>query len=289
MAATLPVDYSFWRRFTLCRHGSMDEVEYALATTRKHLAVLTPSQLRGASVLELGPGDSVASGLVGHAHGVEHTVLIDTGFFARRDAAIYRQVADRLAKEGVRVAGFDTWRSVSDALDATNTRYLTTGTEALADLPSNSFDLVWSQAVLEHVHRDEIGRLLGEIRRLLKPSGLSSHVVDLEDHLAHSLHSLRFPSRFWESPTVRRSGLYTNRLRLSEWLTLFESASLVAAIRERAVWPSPPIRRSALRSSFRELDEDELCVRGFWAVLTPATETTDATTDPRRPQTHLVA
>jgi ubiquinone/menaquinone biosynthesis C-methylase UbiE len=101
-------------------------------------------------------------------------------------------------------------------LEDCHAEYLTNGLESIRSIPSAMVDFVFSQAVLEHVRRDEFAPMLAETFRVLREDGYSSHEIDIKDHLGQSLHSLRFPESIWESSWFASSGFYTNRLRHSE-------------------------------------------------------------------------
>lgn len=65
-----------------------------------------------------------------------------------------------------------------DLLDIRNPRYRPRGAHAAADMrfpyPADQFDVVAAFAVFMHISIDEIANYLGEIRRLLAPSGVAA-------------------------------------------------------------------------------------------------------------------
>lgn len=84
--------------------------------------------------------------------------------------------------------------------------------EAL-DFPEASFDLIFSNAVLEHVR--EPFAFLRNMRRMLKQDGWYVHAIDLRDHRDFSR-----PTDFLKltDAEFRRSDPYSNRHRYSDWL-----------------------------------------------------------------------
>ncbi len=84
--------------------------------------------------------------------------------------------------------------------------------EAL-DFPEASFDLIFSNAVLEHV-REPLA-FLRNMRRMLKQDGWYVHAIDLRDHRDFSR-----PTDFLKltDAEFRRSDPYSNRHRYSDWL-----------------------------------------------------------------------
>jgi SAM-dependent methyltransferase len=155
-------------------------------------------------------------------------------------------------------------------LTACNAIYLTQGLEALRTVPDQSIDFGWSHAVLEHVRRDELDATFREFNRVLRPGGRMSHRIDLEDHLAGSINSLRFPRRLWESRLIRNSGFYTNRLRAPEIIASADRAGFhVTSSADR--WAAPPLPRRRLSPEFRRMADDTLSIRALDLVGTPKT------------------
>src|SRR5260370_6962156 len=76
-------------------------------------------------------------------------------------------------------------------------------------LPSSTFDLIYSHAVLEHVHAPK--QVLSEMLRLLRPGGYTSHQIDTRNHLDFSRPNqhLALPGRVWLLMTCQPSS-YTN-------------------------------------------------------------------------------
>jgi SAM-dependent methyltransferase len=267
----LPAGYGFWKKLGLFRHGAMDSAEYSYRVAEKHLSRIAGKRSSsGLVVLEMGPGDSVSSGLVARAHGAVTTYLVDSGPFASRDMKVYRSFIEYMkAQRGsfglpdIDAMGFD------EMMTACGGVYLTEGLKSLRAIPSGSVELVWSQAVLEHLWREEFQATMCELRRILKPDGIASHRVDLKDHLGGALNNLRFSSSLWEAPFFRRSGFYTNRIRFSEMLEHFARAGFEVELLNVERWSSLPTPRSCLHPDFRHLSDDELLVRDFDVLLHP--------------------
>lgn len=85
--------------------------------------------------------------------------------------------------------------------------------EELDELPPGSFDLVLSNAVLEHV-RDH-GRALAGIQRATAPGGLGLHQIDFRDHRDYSrpLEFLTMDAISFQAEFERRSCECGNRVR----------------------------------------------------------------------------
>ena len=74
----LPVDYQRWRGLPVFRHGAMEDSDYALRVFRTHVE-RTIGFVEGRTVLELGPGDSVATAVCAAAYGAARIYLVDAG------------------------------------------------------------------------------------------------------------------------------------------------------------------------------------------------------------------
>jgi hypothetical protein len=135
--------------------------------------------------------------------------------------------ADRARRRIERLRDARTWSEVYALLRLT---YDPHPSGTLGRLHGREFDLVVSSNVLQHVRREVLDELPGDIAALLAPGGHALHRVDLADQLAHfdprapRKNYLRFSARAWrwiDSPLQ-----HVNRLQLSEWLELFEGAGL---------------------------------------------------------------
>jgi SAM-dependent methyltransferase len=268
----LPVPDRVWQRIGIFSPGTMLDPDYALAVFERHFeAAGRPPP--GFAFLELGPGDSLASAVIGHAYGAARGWLVDSGAYASRDMAVYGKLIAKLR-------GMETPVPLPDGFEATdvegllarcNATFLEDGLASFKAVPDRALDMVFSEAVLEHVPRDEFAAIVGEIHRVLKPGGIASHVVDYRDHLGGGLNNLRFSQSLWEAPWfARRSGFYTNRLRPSEMAKAFREAGFEVSVTVRARWPELPLRRAALVLAFRGLgDGDLLTAETFVRLVKP--------------------
>jgi SAM-dependent methyltransferase len=250
----------FWRHFGLFQHGFMLEVDYVSGVFADHYAMARPYLPTGGfTLLEMGPGDSVATAMLARAYGAEKSYLMDVHAAASMNVADYNKMALEL-KERVPMPermGTD-HASVAAMLTATNSDYHTGGLADWAKVPSGSVDWVFSHAVLEHVRRAEFVDTLIEGARVLKPGGIATHCVDMGDHLGDSLHSLRFSEDIWESRLFQESGFYTNRLRSSELLEAFKKAGYEVVSTKLVQWPSMPLPRADLDEAFRGFSDEVL-------------------------------
>jgi hypothetical protein len=251
----------------------MDRPAYAYSVFRKHFeSAQSRRNLEQFVGMELGPGDSLLSAMAAHAHGASAYHMVDADAFAQADLERYRAMANFLAEQGMPVFTGEDLSSVNAVMKTCRASYGTSGLNSLRTIPDGSVDFVWSHTVLQHVRRAEFLETMREIRRVMCFDGISSHWVDLEDCLGGALNNLRFPEFIWESQPAARSGFYTNRIRYSEMLALFKEAGFEAEVVSRRCWEKLPTPRSKLCHPFRELPEEELCVRCFHVILKPETK-----------------
>ncbi len=265
----LPVPYSVWKMLSAFEHGGMERPEYALEVFERHWQRVhfERKEQGGFVALELGPGDSLFSALIAKAFGASVTYLVDVGSFAVSDLESYRRVAQLLESRGFSLPECAKASTLEELLAACSTSYLTGGLSSLREISSASVDFVWSQAVLEHVRRDHFLPLLCELRRIQKPAGVSSHRIDLKDHLGGALNNLRFAPAVWEWDFMTKSGFYTNRIRYTEMLGLMCEAGFQTQVLDVDRWRNLPTPRKGLADPFSSLSSDELSISGFDVLL----------------------
>jgi SAM-dependent methyltransferase len=265
----LPFDYRLWTKLGLFRHGKMDEKLYVERVFNSHLARLTSDSLpAGKVVLELGPGDSVATAIFCASRNAR-SILIDSGDYATRDVSLYQSIAKALKEGGANTPNLSGAKTREDILTICNSSYFTNGLVSLKELPDSSVDFIFSQAVLEHVRLQDFFETLKQCRRILKRNGVASHRVDLKDHLGGGLNNLRFNRLLWESEFFVRSGFYTNRIRFSEMTSLMRQAGFLVEVLTLDRWRDVPIRRDVLAADFASVTDEDLLINGFDVLLRP--------------------
>lgn len=255
----LPLPYRLWQSFGLFRHGRMDTHDYSMRVFRLHMERAFPQGLpAGATVLELGPGDSIASAIIARAAGASRVWLVDVGAFANPDVGFYRALAERLREQGLVPPDISQASNLTDILCSCNAEYLTDGLASLRVLPHGCIDFVWSHSVLEHVRKASLGETLRELRRILKPGALTSHNIDFQDHLGGALNNLRFSEDIWESAFFANSGFYTNRVPAVAMHREFREAGFDILKEGFGHWPALPTSRAAMHADFRRFRDEEL-------------------------------
>ncbi len=277
--AALPIPYSLWKRFRVFELGRMDDAQYAfnafveyanaagiLDASSKAPKIATDG--KAFNVVELGPGDSLFTAVIAKALGASRTWLIDSGPFATTPLSSYSELSKFISQQDLPLPFEGRPSTLAELLSRCESEYLTDGVASLSHIPSGTVNFCFSNAVLEHVPRSDVGTLARELSRLLTPGGISIHRVDLSDHLGGGLNHLRFSEKLWESNLFRRSGFYTNRLGFGELLQHFRAAGFECSVSRVVRWDTLPTPRKSMDPFFRQKSDDDLLVMGFDVVLT---------------------
>jgi len=264
--ARIPMSHKTRNKLGMFKHGYMQDYSYALKVFMGHLTkagLLDKEKNIGKVAMELGPGESLFSALLAKSYGFQHSLLIDVDDFTLPNINVYKDFAHWLSNEGLPCPDLDLCDSVDSMLSALDSQYLTHGLNSLINLPSESVDFVFSQAVLEHVRKHAFGDTFKELYRILKPGGVSTHVVDFKDHLDYSLNNLRFSDRMWEANWFApSSGFYTNRIRLGEMVRRIEEQGFKVEVLDRTEWKTLPMPKNKLDKQFNTMSDEELKVSG---------------------------
>ena len=266
----LPLSYSLWKRFGLFQLGHMEQADYAYGVFRRHFDRVDFTRKFDSFVaLELGPGDLLSSAPLAYAYGASASYLVDTGCYAKENLAPYQTMIDYLANQGFTMLDSLAIRSLEELLQICNAHYEVEGLASLQIIPDQSVDFMWSQAVCEHIRKNEFLDTMRELRRVLRNDGVFSNRVDLRDHLGGALNNLRFPESLWERNAIANGGFYTNRIRYSEMIRLFQKAGFDVEVLQIERWKHLPTPRSKLASDFQHWGDDELRISGFDVILRP--------------------
>ena len=145
--------------------------------------------------------------------------LLNEGF-GMSSAEVRR--AQLLIDEILKVESFD------ELYELLGFEYVVESSGSLRQFQSNSFQLVVSGGVLEHVKREALSTLIGETQRILKPGGWAVHSIDTADHLEHYDRTvspkkyLSFSEEIWKR-LFENQVQYINRTQRGEWLEMFKA------------------------------------------------------------------
>ena len=254
----LKISYKFWRKIGLFRHGSIDVAEYGFRIFEERARQAGVwGGLNGKIILELGPGDSISSAIIAGSMGAR-SILVDVGSYANYESLIYQKLTNNLQAEGLQPRNIKYCKSLNEILAINGSDYMIEGLKSLQSIPNKSVDYIFSQAVLEHIKKNEFLPVLKELKRVLKDGGVCSHQIDLRDHLGGALNNRRFSDAIWESQFFSTSGFYTNRISYSQMIELFKDAGFLFRDVVKKKWEHMPTPRKKMASDFDILSDSDL-------------------------------
>jgi SAM-dependent methyltransferase len=223
-------------RFAARRYGDL---------LRPILGRMTPKELRGATILDLGCGslNPFTFSFLLLMLGAERAYAIDVEPIQEDDIAI-RALATaagwlliepqrvinttEIAAEDVFVnlRGFQLpLLAAGDSAGIAHDR-LQHRVESVYDLslPDGEVDAVFSVSVFEHL--DRVDDALESLRRITKPGGLGNHIIDFNDHRIYS-GQVQSPFEFLKIRSTEPLVHGSNRIRCDEFCGLFERHGFV--------------------------------------------------------------
>jgi SAM-dependent methyltransferase len=266
----LPVNYRTWSGIGIFKHGKMDDVKYAWNVFNIHFSRLSLEKNKSWRGMELGPGDGIMSSIFATLFYKGRVDLVDTDSYINNDLVVYKKQLNLLKKSypEINLSCLDTSKDVKMLLQSIDSKYFTKGLESLELIDGLSYDLIFSQAVLEHVKQELFIDTMKECYRLLKPKGIMSHVIDFKDHMGGELNNMRFPSDLWESEWFASAGgFYTNRIKITEIVSICEEIGFSVEVFSIRKFPNIPIKREQLSKEFKNLSNYDLSVSGSHLIM----------------------
>ena len=286
-----------WRRRRATTGGS-DSARYCYSVWLRHLTILASNGFRvaGAQVGELGPGDSIGIGLAALLSGARGYVGLDIfPFAARADLlAIFQELLEMYVnREAIpnneefprvrpRLDSYTFPHHLIDCSDLVSTaekikRELTGGLsegklityrvpwDSSNVIAPNSLDLIFSQAVLEHV--DTLKETYIAMSAWLKPDGYASHVIDFGAHHLSPFWNghWAYSDSQWRLVRGRREFLL-NREPLSTHLNCAEKSGFEVMQIFRN-YDDHGLSQCRLTPRFQQLSTDDRRTRGAILIL----------------------
>lgn len=218
--------------------------------------------IKGKTLLELGPGGSLGFGLLALQSGAKKYYAIDDGihtFVGKRQLLQYSQLCGDMKN----IQHYFIPQKDGVSYNPHFIQYLSINQESTYPLPDNSIDVIYSCAVLEHVH--DLTLCFSEMTRVLKPGGILYHEVDLRDHI-FSQKSLWFLtlSDHWFHLLFSHTGGFVNRKRKSHYRQLAEQHHLSILSFEPTIQYTPNTLPIKLQQRYTQEDLQTLA---FYSIL----------------------
>ena len=119
------------------------------------------------------------------------------------------------------------------------------------------FDFIVSNNVFEHIYPHLLIDILKEFKRVWASGGVMSHFIDMSDHFAHLDKSiniynfLQFTDKQWN--TIDNSVQPQNRMRIDEYIALYENLSVSINIREDRPGNTEEVKTIALSEKYKAM------------------------------------
>jgi len=286
-----------WRRRRISTGGT-NRARYCYSVWLRHLVTLQSCgfEIRGARVGELGPGDSIGTGLAALLSGAEHYTGLDVvhlsaqldlrtifdelvRLYERRepipDNSEFPRVSPRLKSYEFPV-GLIEWTGfhkrteliradLEQGLDQGRMIHYQAPWNSVDDVAIGSLDLIFSQAVLEYASSlEEVYRAMS---MWLKKGGYASHVVDFS---AHGLSPFwnghwAYSNREWRLARGCRE-VFLNRETISSHIACATRFGFEIKLLEKD-YRTDGLNTAQLSSGFQALDPQDLQTRGAVMVL----------------------
>lgn len=228
MLGAARVDYRLLKRAGIVEHGRMEHADFSTEIFDLH--VKGPSREcnvpPAGTLLELGPGDSVATGVLGRAAGFAAVELVDAGCFADLRPEALTRLFTSLGAEPPRLEKQASPAEILAQLRNRGINYRIAGAQSLRDIAEGSIAHSFSNTVLQHVYRAELPDIVKQLGRVHARGSIGSHSVNFTDHFSGGFVNHKLPDWMMESSLVKRGNLYTNRVSSAQFLELFAAAGL---------------------------------------------------------------
>ena len=210
-------------------------------------AIKYGQKIERANILEVGTGRRINLAITFWLLGVDSIVSVDLNPYLKwelidRDLDYIKannSSIKALFPLDIRPSDFeDRWKKLlkiesarKELIALINFKYIAPGDASKLSIESNSLDFHVSNSVLEHIPAEILIKILQEGQRVIKPSGFLIHQIHLGDHRATgdntitSIDFLKYDEISWNKLAGNRF-MYHNRLRLQEYLNLFQDAGL---------------------------------------------------------------
>ena len=288
--------------------GGTGSARYCYSVWLRHLVLAQASGRLPdgvpAVVAELGPGDSIGIGVAALLSGAAKYYALDLVRYSdlRRTREIFDELV-QLFREREPVPGGGEFPALKPVLESNDFPHhilddaamhaslspdriaaIRTAIDRAGESPTmivyqapwndpaviepGSADLIFSQAVLEHV--DDLDGVYAAMRRWLTPAGLMSHQIDFQCHRkADTWNGHWTYSDFAWKVVVGRRAYLLNRAPYSRHLAILKKCGF-DIVMNRPVHSASVLKRRELAARFRDLSENDLTTSGAYILAAPA-------------------
>ena len=192
-------------------------------------------KVEGSSILEIGGGKPLGTGIFWNYAGARNYTCIDRYNQPNLSDIWLNRINTLLEMNPLKSEGFD----VDSIISAEDSRYILNEDRihliqgSFEDYPfaKESFDYIYSCAVLEHFA--DVDKAISKMHDLLSRDGIMIHQIDLREHHTNlrtvpdkdtSIDFLKYSKEEWEAMYPPGSEFYINRLRASDYIRYFEES-----------------------------------------------------------------
>jgi hypothetical protein len=230
------------------------------------LAMTYLGSVNGKTILEIGPGDHLASGLAFLAAGAKSYAAVDRfpgAYSSELSRRWYHLVAQTWSHKYPQLK----WPAHLDPSRFPDYPEVTTFPVSAENFKQTlRYDLVCSFAVGEHV--SDINAFAALNRRAVSTSGVGLHVIDFGGHQWDRPHDpylfLRFPESIWRAMGSNRG--FPNRGRFHEYLAAFSQSGLSVEVVDRKAFKTSGRRPP---SWVMRLPEESISVQEATFIVRP--------------------
>jgi hypothetical protein len=212
--------------------------------------------VEGAHVLELGPGDNLASGFALLAAGAQSYTALDRfeGNYTTPEAKNWYRAVQQAWSSSFPELPWPEWLRADSFPEGYSDRVEAINSSIEAANVQRRFQVVCSYQVGEHIN--EVSRFASLTAGTLVPDGVAIHRVDFGPHdrwtrYEDPLTFLRFSPWLWSAMGSNRG--YPNRVRHHEFLRALTDAGLNVDCVDRNSYPSSRVRMERVHRKFREM------------------------------------
>ena len=223
---SLPLKYSF-RKIFFGRNGLMDDLNYCKSIFNQHvLKIKKNSSVK--NILEIGPGDSCYSALLALRNDFKNITLID------KDSDQLLSTLKNLKEMGIKIKKINSYGnlnvfSFNEKKKSIKVYILKEDFKNIPSIKLPSNDIIFSNAVLQHLDKNQLINLLEFCEKVSSNKTIHSHQIRFTDHITGAnqyFDHYKVPKIIWESKLLKKFPFWTNRFNFNKFSKIFNSFGL---------------------------------------------------------------